>query len=113
MNLSLDSGNTPRSFRLFRLAEHSTPDHSFESCSRFIDIGSINGIHLHKLCRPVSESDAKEKRPRTQGLEAENRGGTLYADCSASSATFIQHFVQGFIQCAGELRRLLLAFSRD
>src|SRR4051794_24969109 len=71
MNLSLDSGNTPRSFRLFRLAEHSTPDRSFESCSRFIDIGSINGVHLHKLCRPVSECDAKENCRRTQGLEPE------------------------------------------
>src|SRR3981189_3364786 len=69
MNLSLDSGNTPRSFRLFRLAEHSTPDRSFESCSRFIDIGSINGFHLHKLCRSVSETDAKEYQQRTQAPE--------------------------------------------
>src|SRR3954471_24138269 len=73
MNLSLDSGNAPRSFRLFRLAEHSTPDHSFESHSRFIDIGSINGFHLHKLCRPVSEIDAKENCSITQAPGCEYR----------------------------------------
>src|SRR5437660_1367365 len=95
MNLSLDSGNPPRPFRHFRLAEHCTPGRSFESSPRFWSIGSINGFRLHQLCRPVFNRDAKEKLRRLQEREAR-----IYK--KNDSAGFAGVTFQYFIECAGE-----------
>src|SRR5438309_1363971 len=52
----IDGGNPPRPFRHLRVAEHRTPDRSFESSPRSFGVGSKIGYHHHQPYRPTFNS---------------------------------------------------------